>query len=175
MDKLPKKLTKREYALDWEGLRVDLNKYGMRNSVLSAIMPSESSSVVTNSTNGIEPPRSLITTKLNKTGGIKIVVPSIKSLSNKYTLAWDIKDNSIINKTVAVIQKWVDQGISVNHYYNPSQYEGNKVPAKVVIKDLLEFYKYGGKQLYYANTLDTIEADDTSKSEIGCESGACAL
>lgn len=168
-------LVNRPLTCDWEWLRGEIAKYGMRNSVLSAIMPSESSSVVTNSTNGIEPPRSLITTKLNKTGGIKMVVPSIKSLSHKYTLAWNIQDNSIVNKTVAVMQKWVDQGISVNHYYNPSQYEGNKVPAKVVIKDLLEFYKYGGKQLYYANTLDTIEADDTSKSEVGCESGACAL
>jgi ribonucleoside-diphosphate reductase alpha chain len=74
-------------------------------------------------------------------------------LGNKYTLAWDIKDNSGINKMVSVIQKWVDQGISVNHY-NPNLYEGNKVPAKVVIKDMIDFYKYGGKQLYYANTLD---------------------
>jgi ribonucleoside-diphosphate reductase alpha chain len=169
-------LVKRELTCDWEWLRGEIAKYGMRNSVLSAIMPSESSSVVTNATNGIEPPRSLITTKLNKTGGIKMVVPSVKSLGSKYTLAWDIKDNSGINKMVSVIQKWVDQGISVNHYYNPNLYEGKKVPAKIVIKDMLDFYKYGGKQLYYANTLDTIEADDTSKEddEVGC-GDACVL
>ena len=169
-------LVKRDLTCDWEWLRGEIAKYGMRNSVLSAIMPSESSSVVTNATNGIEPPRSLITTKLNKTGGIKMVVPSVKSLGSKYTLAWDIKDNSGINKMVSVIQKWVDQGISVNHYYNPNLYEGKKVPAKIVIKDMLDFYKYGGKQLYYANTLDTIEADDTSKEEdeVGC-GDACVL
>lgn len=170
-------LVQRELTCDWEWLRGEITKYGMRNSVLSALMPSESSSVVTNSTNGIEPPRSLITTKLNKNGGIKIVVPSVKTLGNKYTLAWDITDNSVINKVVCVMQKWIDQGISVNHYYNPAQYEGNKVPAKVVIKDMLEFYKYGGKQLYYANTLDTIQADATADSQMesGCSDGGCVL
>ena len=101
------------------------------------------------------------------------------NLANKYTLAWDIKSNSDINKIVCVIQKWVDQGISVNHYYNPNDYEDKKVPSKVVIQDMVEFYKYGGKQLYYANTLDTIETDETSGStqdmDTGCEGGACTL
>lgn len=172
-------LVDRPLTCDWEWLRGEIAKYGLRNSVLSAIMPSESSSVVTNSTNGIEPPRSLVTTKLNKGGNIKMVVPSVKSLANKYTLAWDIKNNSDINKIVCVIQKWVDQGISVNHYYNPNDYEDKKVPSKVVIEDMVEFYKYGGKQLYYANTLDTIETDETSGStqdmDTGCEGGACTL
>lgn len=176
-------LVKRELSCDWEWLRGEIKKYGLRNSVLSAIMPSESSSIVTNSTNGIEPPRKLVSTKTNKGGNIKIVVPSIKSLSNKYTLAWDITDNSDINKIVCVMQKWVDQGISVNHYYNPKLYENNMIPTKVVIKDMVEFYKYGGKQLYYANTLDVVEEDDLSKSEAesemesmyGCEGGACTL
>jgi ribonucleoside-diphosphate reductase alpha chain len=172
-------LVKRELVCDWEWLRGEIAKYGLRNSVLSAIMPAESSSVVTNSTNGIEPPRSLISTKLNKNGGIKIVVPGVKTLANKYTLAWDITDNSVINKVVCVMQKWVDQGISVNHYYNPNQYEGNQVPAKVIIKDMLEFYKYGGKQLYYANTLDTVQTDDTAESQqemdSGCGDGGCVL
>lgn len=165
-------LVNRPLTCDWEWLRDEIAKYGMRNSVLSAIMPSESSSVVTNSTNGIEPPRSLITVKVNKSSGnIKMAVPSIKSLANKYTLAWDITTNSDVNKIVCVMQKWIDQGISVNHYYNPMLFENNQIPAKVVIQDMVEFYKYGGKQLYYANTLDTIEED-----EAGCgPGGACTL
>ncbi len=172
-------LVNRPLTCDWEWLRGEIKKYGLRNSTLSSLMPSESSSIVTNSTNGIEPPRSLVTTKTNKGGNIKIVVPSIKSLANKYTMAWDIKDNSDINKIVCVMQKWVDQGISVNHYYNPTLYEGNQIPAKQVIKDMVEFYKYGGKQLYYANTLDVIEEDDISKSEegsmYGCSGDSCTL
>lgn len=165
-------LVNRELTCDWEWLRGEIAKYGMRNSVLSAIMPSESSSIVTNSTNGIEPPRSLITVKVNKSSGnIKMAVPSIKSLASKYTLAWDITSNDDINKIVCVMQKWVDQGISVNHYYNPMLFQDNKIPARVVIKDMIDFYKYGGKQLYYANTLDAIEMD-----EAGCgPDGGCTL
>jgi ribonucleoside-diphosphate reductase alpha chain len=164
-------LVDRELTLDWEWLRGMVLEHGMANSVLTAIMPSESSSVVTNATNGIEPPRALVTTKVNKGTSIKIVVPSIKSLGSKYTLAWDITDNRCINELTCVMQKWIDQAISVNHYYNPLMYEGNKTPAKVVIKDIVDFYKYGGKNLYYANTLDTLQEDETS----GCEGGGCTL
>lgn len=165
-------LVQREYTLDWEELREFIKIHGLRHSVLSAIMPAESSSVVSNATNGIEPPRALMTTKVNKNGNIKIVVPSIKSLGHKYTLAWDLKDNSCINKITGVIQKWIDQSISVNHYYNPKNYEGGKIPSKVVINDILEFYKYGGNNLYYANTLDALVDDDMSS---GCDDGGCTL
>lgn len=165
------KVVQREFTLDWDWLREQVLEHGMANSVLTAIMPSESSSIVTNATNGIEPPRSLVTTKVNKNGNIKIVVPSIKSLGAKYTLAWDITSNDCINKLTAVMQKWVDQAISVNHYYNPMLYQNNKIPSKVVIKDIIDFYKYGGKNLYYANTLDTLVEDESS----GCEGGGCTL
>jgi len=164
-------LVMRDYTLDWEALRLEVLEHGMRNSVLSAIMPAESSSPVTNSTNGIEPPRALVTTKTNKNGSIKVVVPSIKSLGARYTTAWDLKSNKPINDISAVIQKWIDQSISVNHYYNPLSFEGKKVPAKVVINDIIDFFKYGGNNLYYANTLDAVVEDDTND----CESGACTL
>ena len=155
-----KRLVDRPLTLDWDWLREQVKMYGMRNSVLSAQMPVESSSMVNNSTNGIEPPRELVTVKTNKSGASTVmVVPEAKKLASKYTLSWDITDNSSINKIVAVIQKWLDQAISVNHYYNPTLFEGNQIPAKVIIKDIVEFYKLGGKNLYYANTLDAIEVE----------------
>jgi ribonucleoside-diphosphate reductase alpha chain len=155
-----KNLVKRDLTLDWDWLREQVKLHGMRNSVLSAQMPVESSSMVNNSTNGIEPPRELVTVKTNKSGASTVmVVPEGKKLASKYTLAWDIVDNSCINKIVSVIQKYLDQAISVNHYYNPTLFEGNQIPAKVIIKDIVEFYKLGGKNLYYANTLDAIEVE----------------
>ena len=155
-----KKLVKRPLTLDWTWLREQVQLHGMRNSVLSAQMPVESSSMVTNSTNGLEAPRELVTVKTNKSGASTVmVVPEGKKLASKYTLAWDIVDNSCINKITAVVQKWIDQAISVNHYYNPTLFEGNQIPAKVIIKDIVEFYKLGGKNLYYANTLDAIEVE----------------
>jgi ribonucleoside-diphosphate reductase alpha chain len=155
-----KKLVVRPLTLDWEWLRKEVVTHGMRNSVLSAQMPVESSSMVTNSTNGLEAPRELVTVKTNKSGASTVmVVPEGKKLANKYTLAWDITSNSCVNKITAVVQKWLDQAISVNHYYNPTLFEGNQIPAKVIIKDIVEFYKLGGKNLYYANTLDAIEVE----------------
>jgi len=155
-----KNLVKRPLTLDWDWLREQVKLYGMRNSVLSAQMPVESSSMVTNSTNGLEAPRELVTVKTNKSGASTVmVVPEGKKLASKYTLAWDIVDNSCINKIVSVVQKYLDQAISVNHYYNPTLFEGNQIPAKVIIKDIVEFYKLGGKNLYYANTLDAIEIE----------------
>lgn len=155
-----KNLVKRPLTLDWDWLREQVKLHGMRNSVLSAQMPVESSSMVTNSTNGLEAPRELVTIKTNKSGASTVmVVPEGKKLASKYTLAWDIVDNSCINKIVSVVQKYLDQAISVNHYYNPTLFEGNQIPAKVIIKDIVEFYKLGGKNLYYANTLDAIEIE----------------
>jgi ribonucleoside-diphosphate reductase alpha chain len=165
------KLVDRKLTCDWETLRKDVLKYGMKNSVLSALMPVESSSLVTNSTNGIEPPRSFVVTKTNKTSvSNKIVVPEAKELAEYYTLAWDNENiNFHINQITAVIQKWIDQAISVNHYYNPNNYEGFKTPRKKVLRDIIQFYNLGGKNLYYSNTLDSIE----DKNEQDCE--ACKL
>lgn len=188
-DKNVDKLVKRKRTLDWEGLRKEVLEHGMRNSTLTAIMPCESSSVVSNSTNGIEPVRSLITIKKSKQGLLKMVVPEIFRLKNKYTLAYDMKDNKGITNIQAVVQKWIDQGISANHYYDFTKYEGGNLPISQVAKDLLYFYKMGGKQLYYANTNDN-KTDDFSfmnrKGEIGssveiiddsmdCESGSCSI
>jgi ribonucleoside-diphosphate reductase alpha chain len=154
-------LVKRKPSLDWESLRKDVLKYGMRNSTLTAIMPCESSSVVTNSTNGIEPIRSLITVKKSKQGLLKMVAPEINKLKNKYQLAFDLNGNKGITRIQAVIQKWIDQGISANHYYDFTKYDEGNLPLSEVAKDLLEFYKYGGKQLYYANSNDK-KTDDFS-------------
>ena len=166
-----KDLVDRPLTLDWEALRAMVLQYGMRNSVLSAQMPVESSSIPQNSTNGIEPPRALRSVKTNKTGGaIVMLMPEADKLANQYTLAWDITSNSPINKITAIIQKWIDQAISVNHYYNPLMQENRMIPAKQVIQDMVEFYKLGGKCMYYANTLDSIE-----EQESGCGDGGCTL
>jgi ribonucleoside-diphosphate reductase alpha chain len=154
-------LVKRKPSLDWEWLRQEILTHGMRNSTITAIMPCESSSVVSNSTNGMEPIRSLITVKKSKQGLLKMVVPEINKLKNKYQLAYDLKDNVGITNIQAVIQKWIDQGISANHYYDFTKYDEGNLPLSTVAKDLLNFYKYGGKQLYYANT-DDKKTDDFS-------------
>jgi ribonucleoside-diphosphate reductase alpha chain len=156
------KLVKRKPTLDWESLRKEVVEHGMRNSTITAIMPCESSSVVTNSTNGMEPLRSLITVKKSKQGLLKTVAPEILKLKNKYQLAYDLNGNKGITNIQSVIQKWIDQGISANHYYDFGKYNEGNLPMSEVAKDLLEFYKYGGKQLYYANTNDQ-KTDDFSK------------
>ena len=163
----------RELTLDWETLRSDVKEFGMRNSVLSAIAPTESSSVLHGATNGIEPPRSLITTKDSKAGKIKVVVPEIHKLKNKYQLAWDLQSNQGLIKLQGVMQKWIDQSISSNHYYNPKQYDDNKIPMKRYVTDILLSHKLGIKTLYYANTNDgsTDDLDDMT----GCSGGACSV
>lgn len=162
-------LIKRDYSCDWEGLRKDIAKHGLRNSVLTAIMPAESSAVVQNATNGIEPIRSLVVTKKSKSGIIKQVAPECIKLKNKYEYAFEMPDNRGYTNVVAVIQKWIDQSISANHYY---QYSSDGISIGGVIKDILYAYKHGLKTIYYANT-------DDKKSEdmdmMGCESGACSL
>lgn len=170
-------LVKRDYSCDWEGLRKEIMTHGLRNSVLTAIMPAESSAVVQNATNGIEPVRSLVTIKKSKSGLIKQVVPEIARLKNKYELAYDMPDNKGYTNICAVIQKWIDQSISANHYY---QYSLEGISLAGVIKDLLHSYKYGLKTLYYANTddkksdnIETMGQNETN--DVGCESGACAI
>lgn len=147
-------LVQRKPTLDWDGLRSDLLKWGIRNSTLMALMPAETSAQISNSTNGIEPPRALVSYKQSKDGVMAQVVPGIHHLKNKYDLLWDQKSPEGYLKICAVLQKWIDQGISVNTSYNPENYDEGKVPMSEMIKHIVMFYKYGGKQLYYNNTYD---------------------
>lgn len=159
--------------MDWESLRKDILKHGMRHSTLTAIMPVESSSVIQSSTNGIEPPRSAISFKGSKSNILPVVVPNIDRYLQHYTFAFDMKDNTGYFKVAAALQKFVDMSMSTNSYYTPSKYKSNKVPVESVLKDLLNAYKYGIKSLYYANTDD---GDVQSvNDESGCEGGACTL
>jgi ribonucleoside-diphosphate reductase alpha chain len=142
------------YRMDWESLRIQLWSHGIRNATLMALMPAETSALISNSTNGIEPPRALITIKQSKDGVLKQVVPNIKKLKNKYELLWDQKSPEGYLKVCAVLQKYIDQGISVNTSYNPKFYPEEKIPLSDMLQHILMFYKYGGKQLYYFNTND---------------------
>ena len=152
-----------ELHYDWETLRNDVKTYGVRNSTLSAQMPSESSSVVCNATNGIEPPRDYLSVKKSKKGPLKQIVPSYNTLKNNYTLLWEMPSNVGYINIVAVMQKFFDQAISGNWSYNPQQYEGAEVPTSVMAQDLLTTYKYGWKTSYYQNTYDN-KSDDVDTS-----------
>jgi ribonucleoside-diphosphate reductase alpha chain len=143
-----------DYAYDWENLRHDIVAHGLRHSTLSAQMPSESSSVVSNATNGIEPPRGYLSVKKSKKGPLKQIVPQYQTLKNNYTLLWDMPSNAGYINVVAVIQKFFDQAISGNWSYNPEHYEDNEVPVSVMANDFLTTYKYGWKTSYYQNTND---------------------
>ena len=143
-----------KYTMNWEGLRADVLDYGIRNSTLMALMPAETSAQISNSTNGIEPPRALVSIKQSKDGVLKQVVPGIRTLKNKYELLWDQKSPEGYLKICAVLQKFIDQAISVNTSYNPANYPENKIPLSDMIGHLLLHYKYGGKTLYYFNTND---------------------
>lgn len=159
-------LVPHEERMDWKGLRENLREYGIRNSTLMALMPAETSAQISNSTNGIEPPRALVSYKQSKDGVMAQVVPGIHTLKNKYDLLWDQQGPEGYLKIMAILQKYIDQGISVNTSYNPEQYDDNKIPMSVMLKDLITFYKYGGKQLYYFNTNDMAgdETDDDCES-----------
>ena len=139
---------------DWESLRDEIKAHGLRHSTLSAQMPSESSSIVSNATNGIEPPRGFLSVKKSKKGPLKQIVPQFQSLNKHYTLLWDMPNNDGYINIVAVMQKFFDQAISGNWSYNPTHFENNEVPMSVMIKDLLNTYKYGWKTSYYQNTYD---------------------
>ena len=143
-----------ELNYDWDVLREDIRAHGLRHSTLSAQMPSESSSVVSNATNGIEPPRGYLSVKKSKKGPLKQIVPQYQSLKAHYTLLWDMPSNEGYINTVAVMQKFFDQAISGNWSYNPTHFENNEVPMSVMIKDLLSTYKLGWKTSYYQNTYD---------------------
>ena len=153
---------------DWDSLRESIKQHGLRNSTLSAQMPSESSSVVSNATNGIEPPRGFLSIKKSKKGPLKQVVPQYATLKNHYTLLWDMKSNEGYIKIVAMMQKFFDQAISGNWSYNPENYSDNEVPVSVMANDFLTTYKYGWKTSYYQNTYDikTDEVMEEKKSEL---------
>jgi ribonucleoside-diphosphate reductase alpha chain len=143
-----------EYKMDWNALQVKAGDVGIRNSTLMALMPAETSAQISNSTNGIEPPRALVSIKQSKDGVMKQVVPELKRLKNKYELLWDQKSPEGYLKIMAVLQKFIDQAISVNTSYNPIHYEDGKIPMSEMLKHVLMHYKYGGKTLYYFNTND---------------------
>jgi len=147
-------ITNPEYNCDWQTLRESIVEHGLRHSTLSSQMPSESSSVVSNATNGIEPPRGYLSVKKSKKGPLKQIVPQYGTLKNAYTLLWDMPDNEGYIKIVAVMQKFFDQGISGNWSYNPKHYDDNEVPTSVMANDWLTTYKYGWKTSYYQNTYD---------------------
>ena len=151
--------------MPWESLREQLKKTGIRNSTLMALMPAETSAQISNSTNGIEPPRAYVSVKQSKHGILKQVVPEYRRLKNKYELLWNQSSPEGYLKIMAVMQKYIDQGISVNTSYNPSFYEDEKIPMSVMLQHLLMFYKYGGKQLYYFNTNDGQGEIDVSKMD----------
>ena len=149
---------------DWEGLRESINTHGLRHSTLSAQMPSESSSVVSNATNGIEPPRDYLSIKKSKKGPLKQIVPSYTTLKNNYTLLWEMSDNTGYINIVSVMQKFFDQAISGNWSYNPENYPNNEVPVSQMANDLLTTYKYGWKTSYYQNTHD-MKSDEVEEDK----------
>jgi ribonucleoside-diphosphate reductase alpha chain len=164
--------------LDWEQLRTEITTHGLRNSTLTALMPSETSSQISNATNGIEPPRGHISIKASKDGILKQVVPEYERLKDQYELLWDIPNNDGYLALVGIMQKFVDQAISANTSYDPNKFGGGKVPMKVLLKDLLTAYKLGVKTLYYHNTRDgasDIQDDMLVEAEDDCAGGACKI
>jgi ribonucleoside-diphosphate reductase alpha chain len=160
------KIVPHKQRMAWESLRKDIAKYGLRHSTLSAQMPSESSSVVSNETNGIEPPRALLSIKKSKKGPLKQIAPGFPKLKNDYTLLWDMPDNTGYINVVAMMQKYFDQAISGNWSYNPTHFENNEVPLSVMANDMLTAYKLGWKTSYYQNTYD-FKGDDEDVQPAG--------
>ncbi|ALF58973.1 class 1a ribonucleoside-diphosphate reductase subunit alpha [Psychrobacter urativorans] len=168
------KICQEPLHLDWETLRTEITTHGLRNSTLTALMPSETSSQIANATNGIEPPRGLVSIKASKDGILKQVVPDIDKLKYQYELLWQMPNNDGYLKLVAIMQKFVDQSISANTNYDPTRFEGQRVPMKVLLKDLLTAYKLGVKTLYYHNTRDGAN-DAQADMEDDCAGGACKI
>lgn len=168
------KICQEPLHLDWETLRGEITEHGLRNSTLTALMPSETSSQIANATNGIEPPRGLVSIKASKDGILKQVVPEIDKLKDQYELLWQMPNNDGYLKLVAIMQKFVDQSISANTNYDPVRYAGGRVPMKILLKDLLNAYKMGVKTLYYHNTRDGAN-DAQADMEDDCAGGACKI
>ncbi len=167
--------------LDWESLREEIKTHGLRNSTLTALMPSETSSQISNATNGIEPPRGLITIKASKDGVLRQVVPEYRRLKHQYESLWQMPSNDGYLRLVGIMQKFVDQAISANTNYDPSRFAGGRVPMSELLKDLLNAYKYGLKTLYYHNTRDGARDDQgdlvtmSGAEDDDCASGACKI
>lgn len=159
---------------DWETLRQDIKANGLRNSTLSSLMPSETSSQISNATNGIEPPRGLVSVKQSKDGILKQVVPEYEQLKDQYELLWSMPNNEGYLHLVGIMQKFIDQAISANTNYDPQRFEGGRVPMRQLLKDLLTAYKFGLKTLYYQNTRDGAE-DSQADMDDGCAGGACKI
>lgn len=172
-------LTQEPLHLDWESLRTSIQCFGLRNSTLSALMPSETSSQISNATNGIEPPRGYVSIKASKDGILRQVVPEFNQLKCRYELLWQMPDNEGYLQLVGIMQKFIDQAISANTNYDPTKFANDKVPMKQLLKDLLTAYKYGLKTLYYHNTRDG--ADDSQQdltpinTDETCSDGACKI
>ena len=160
---------------DWESLRTSITTHGLRHSTLSAQMPSESSSIVSNATNGIEPPRDYLSVKKSKKGPLKQIVPSYGHLKNNYTILWEMKNNDGYIKVISVMQKFFDQAISGNWSYNPEHFEDNEVPVSVMANDLLTTYKYGWKTSYYQNTNDLKSDEIDVKESLDKLLGDCSV
>jgi len=167
-------ITAEPLHLDWESLRKSIIEHGVRNSTVSALMPSETSSQISNATNGIEPPRGLISIKASKDGILKQVVPEYEKLKSNYELLWNIPNNQGYLELVGIMQKFIDQTISANTNYDPSKFDGGKVPVKQILKDILTAYKLGVKTLYYHNTRDGA-SDDIEVEDDSCAGGACKI
>ncbi|PMM20797.1 ribonucleoside-diphosphate reductase subunit alpha [Vibrio breoganii] len=163
---------------DWETLRKEIKQYGLRNSTLTALMPSETSSQISNATNGIEPPRGYVSVKASKDGILKQVVPEFAQYKDNYELLWDIPNNDGYLNLVGIMQKFIDQSISANTNYDPNKYESGKVPMKLLLRDLLNAYKMGVKTLYYHNTRDGAKDDQKDvvvEQEDDCAGGGCKI
>ena len=160
-------IIKRKLSYDWNNLRTDIKTFGLRHSTLSAQMPSESSSVVSNATNGVEPPRDYLSVKKSKKGTLKQIVPDYNRLKNFYTLLWDMPSNEGYINVISVMQKYFDQAISGNWSYNPENYKDNEVPTSVMANDLLTTYKLGWKTSYYQNTYDAKSDVDEPTHTLG--------
>ncbi|MDP8185138.1 class 1a ribonucleoside-diphosphate reductase subunit alpha [Phocoenobacter skyensis] len=168
------KLTQEPLHYDWETLRKEIQEFGLRNSTLTALMPSETSSQISNATNGIELPRGYVSVKASKDGILKQVVPDYENLSLNYELLWDMPNNDGYLQLVGIMQKFVDQAISANTNYDPQKFTDGKVPMKQLLADLLTAYKYGLKTLYYQNTRDGAD-DQQNDLDDGCAGGACKI
>lgn len=162
-------------VLDWENLRERIKTHGLRNSTLTALMPSETSSQISNATNGIEPPRGFISVKASKDGILKQVVPEFESLRDQYELLWNMPNNNGYLQLVGIMQKFLDQTISANTNYDPARFEGGKVPVKLLLQDMLNAYKLGVKTLYYHNTRDGAGEEIPEKEDDSCAGGACKI
>lgn len=162
---------------DWENLRKDIKKYGLRNSTLSALMPSETSSQISNATNGIEPPRGYLTIKASKDGILRQVVPEYPLLKEAYELLWNMPNNHGYLQLVAIMQKFIDHAISANTSYDPTRFPSGKLPMQQLLQDLLTAWNWGIKTLYYQNTRDCIKdiQDYLHPDDSNCDSGACKI